>query len=42
MLVPTTSKNPEAAALFLQWSQRPNVQAKLMSTGSISLAEHRP
>lgn len=39
MFVPTTSKNPEAAALFLQWTQRPDVQAKLMSTGSISLTE---
>ena len=39
IFVPTTSKNPEAAALFLQWTQRPDVQAKLMSTGSISLTE---
>ena len=39
MFIPTTSKNPEAAALFLQWTQRPDVQAKLMSTGSISLTE---
>jgi len=36
MFLPTTSKNPEAAWLFLQWTQRPDVQAKLMSTGSIS------
>ena len=39
IFIPTTSKSPEAAALFLQWSQRPDVQAKLMSTGSISLTE---
>lgn len=39
MFIPTSSKNPEAAALFLQWTQRPDVQAKLMSTGSISLTE---
>lgn len=37
MFVPTTSKNPEAAWLFLQWTQRPEVQEKLMATGSISL-----
>jgi len=37
MFVPTTAKNPEAAWLFLQWTQRPEVQEKLMSTGSISL-----
>lgn len=37
MFLPTGSKNPEAAWLFLQWTQRPDVQAKLMSTGSISL-----
>jgi len=37
MFIPTTSKSPEAAWLFLQWTQRPDVQAKLMSTGSISL-----
>ena len=45
MFIPTGSKNPEAAALFLQWTQRPDVQAKLMSTGSISLTEsayHEP
>jgi len=28
-----------AVALFLQWTQRPDVQAKLMSTGSIPLTE---
>lgn len=39
MFLPSTSKNPEAAWLFLQWTQRPEVQAKLMSTGSISLTE---
>ncbi len=39
MFIPTTSKNPEAAALFLQWTQRPDVQARLMSTGSIALTE---
>ena len=39
MFLPTTSKNPEAAWLFLQWTQRPEVQAKLMSTGSISLTK---
>jgi multiple sugar transport system substrate-binding protein len=39
MFLPTTSKNPEAAWLFLQWTQRPDVQAKLMSTGSISLTK---
>ena len=39
MFIPTSSENPEAAALFLQWTQRPDVQAKLMSTGSISLTE---
>ena len=39
MFVPTTSKNPEAAWLFLQWTQRPDVQEKLMATGSISLTE---
>lgn len=39
MFLPVTSKNPEAAWLFLQWTQRPEVQAKLMSTGSISLTE---
>lgn len=37
MFVPTTSKNPEAAWLFLQWTQRADVQEKLMATGSISL-----
>ncbi len=37
MFIPSTSQNPEAAWLFLQWTQRPDVQAKLMSTGSISL-----
>ena len=37
MFVPTTSQHPEAAWLFLQWTQRPEVQEKLMSTGSISL-----
>lgn len=37
MFVPNTSKNPEAAWLFLQWTQRPDVQEKLMATGSISL-----
>lgn len=37
MFVPTTTRNPEAAWLFLQWTQRPEVQEKLMSTGSISL-----
>lgn len=37
MFVPTTTSNPEAAWLFLQWTQRPEVQEKLMSTGSISL-----
>lgn len=39
MFIPTTSKNPEAAWLFLQWTQQPEVQAKLMSTGSISLTK---
>lgn len=39
MFLPKTSKNPEAAWLFLQWTQRPDVQAKLMSTGSISLTK---
>jgi len=39
MFIPSTSKNPEAAWLFLQWTQRPDVQAKLMSTGSISLTK---
>jgi multiple sugar transport system substrate-binding protein len=39
MFIPKTSKNPEAAWLFLQWAQRPDVQAKLMSTGSISLTK---
>ena len=39
MFVPTTSQNPEAAWLFLQWTQRPEVQEKLMSTGSISLTK---
>ncbi len=39
MFLPSTSKNPEAAWLFLQWTQRPEVQEKLMSTGSISLTE---
>ena len=39
MFIPTGSKSPEAVALFLQWTQRPDVQAKLMSTGSISLTE---
>jgi multiple sugar transport system substrate-binding protein len=39
MFVPTTAKNPEAAWLFLQWTQRPEVQEKLMSTGSISLTK---
>jgi multiple sugar transport system substrate-binding protein len=37
MFLPTTSKSPEAAWLFLQWTQQPEVQAKLMSTGSISM-----
>lgn len=37
MFVPTTSQHPEAAWLFLQWTQRPEVQEKLMATGSISL-----
>lgn len=37
MFVPSTARNPEAAWLFLQWTQRPDVQAKLMSTGSIAL-----
>jgi multiple sugar transport system substrate-binding protein len=39
MFLPSSSKNPEAAWLFLQWTQRPDVQAKLMSTGSISLTK---
>ncbi len=39
MFLPSTSRNPEAAWLFLQWTQRPDVQAKLMSTGSISLTK---
>ena len=39
MFIPSTSKNPEAAWLFLQWTQRPDVQEKLMSTGSISLTK---
>lgn len=39
MFLPITSQNPEAAWLFLQWTQRPDVQAKLMSTGSISLTK---
>lgn len=39
MFLPNTSKNPEAAWLFLQWTQRPDVQEKLMSTGSISLTK---
>jgi len=39
MFLPTTSKNPEAAWLFLQWTQRADVQEKLMSTGSISLTK---
>ena len=37
MFLPTTSKSPEAAWLFLQWTQQPEVQSKLMSTGSISM-----
>ncbi|MFV2090775.1 MAG: extracellular solute-binding protein [Pseudomonadales bacterium] len=39
MFIPKTSKNPEAAWLFLQWTQRADIQAKLMSTGSISLTK---
>jgi len=39
MFIPSSSKNPEAAWLFLQWTQRPEVQAELMSHGSISLSE---
>lgn len=38
MFIPASSKHPEAAWLFLQWTQRPGIQAKLMSTGSISLS----
>ena len=32
-------EEPRGGGLFLQWTQRPDVQAKLMSTGSISLTE---
>ena len=39
MFLPTSSKNPEAAWLFMQWTQRPEIQEKLMSTGSISLSK---
>ena len=39
VFIPTTSRSPEAAFLFLQWTQRPDVQARLMSTGSIALTE---
>lgn len=39
MSIPKTSKNPEAAWLFLQWTQRPEIQAELMANGSISLSE---
>lgn len=39
MFIPTSSKNPEAAWRFLQWTQRPDVQAEIMSTGGISLSE---
>ncbi len=38
IFIPSSSKNPEAAWLFLQWTQRPEVQAELMSHGSISLS----
>lgn len=39
MLLPTVAKNPEASWLFMQWTQRPEIQEKLMATGSISLTK---
>lgn len=39
MCIPTSSKNPEAAWLFIQWSQRKEVQAELMAHGSFSLSD---
>lgn len=37
MYIPVSSKYPKEAWKFLQWTQRPDVQAALMSTGAISL-----
>jgi multiple sugar transport system substrate-binding protein len=39
MCIPTSSKNQEAAWLFMQWAQHKEVQAEMMSTGSISLSD---
>jgi multiple sugar transport system substrate-binding protein len=37
--IPKSSKNQEAAWLFLQWTQRKEMQALLMSTGTIALPD---
>jgi multiple sugar transport system substrate-binding protein len=37
--IPKSSKNQEAAWLFLQWSQRKEIQALLMSNGTIALPD---
>jgi multiple sugar transport system substrate-binding protein len=39
LAVAKSSKNPEPAWLFLQWSQKPEVQALLMSNGTIALPD---
>ena len=37
--IPKSSKNQEAAWLFLQWTQRKEIQALLMSNGTIALPD---
>jgi multiple sugar transport system substrate-binding protein len=39
LCIPSASKNKEAAWLFLQWTQRKEVQAEIMANGSISLSD---
>lgn len=37
LYIPTNSKYPNEAWKFLQWTQRPEVQAEIMASGAISL-----
>lgn len=39
LCIPSASKNQEAAWLFLQWTQRKEVQAEIMAHGSLSLSD---
>jgi len=39
LCIPSASKKKEAAWLFLQWTQRKEVQAEIMANGSISLSD---